>query len=175
MSIQTLFKEYKIFASEIPSQKNPQPQIFTSSIFAKNEVSARSKMSHILEKKHKIKSKNSVFLKIEIIENENKSFKIKNYGISYVYRSKNGLHNMYKEFRGLTRCDVVDMLFQNMAGKHKASENDIKIVSVDELENENLKRLNVIQFTKEDINFPIFKKSLAIEKVFVNENEKYFA
>ncbi|KAM0688431.1 hypothetical protein COBT_000303 [Conglomerata obtusa] len=175
MSIPALYKEYRIFASKAPTPNELAPQIFTSTIFAKNEISARSKMSHILNKKHKVKSTNTVFLKIEELSDENDEYVIKNYGIQYVYKSKTGVHNMYKEFRGLSRCDVVGMLYQDMAGRHKAKDNDIKIVEVKEVEKEELKRLNVIQFTKENVSFPIFKKRLACEKGFVGENEKFFA
>ncbi|KAM0678797.1 60S ribosomal protein L18A [Binucleata daphniae] len=175
MSHKTLFKEYKIHASKKPTEKEAQPQIFVSNIFAKNIVQARSKMTQILNNKHKIKSTNTLFLKVEEIPNANEECVIKNYGIQYVFRSRRGLHNMYKEFRGLSKCDVVGMLYQDMAGKHKAKEGSLKIVEVKELKADELKRLNVIQFTKENVSFPIFKKRLTKNEIIVNENEKYFA
>lgn len=175
MSHKTLFKEYKIHACKKPTDKEAEPQVFVSNIFAKNIVQARSKMTQILNSKHKIKSTNTVFLKVEEILNGNEECAIKNYGIQYVFRSRKGLHNMYKEFRGLSKCDVVGMLYQDMAGKHKAKEGSIKIVEVKELKNDELKRLNVIQFTKENVAYPIFKKRLTMQKTIVSENEQYFA
>lgn len=175
MSHKTLFKEYKVYASKTPTEKEAQPQIFVSNIYAKNVVQARSKMSQILNKKHKIKPTNAVFLKVEEIPNGNDEYQIKNYGIQYVFQSRTGIHNMYKEFRGLSKCDVVGMLYQDMAGKHKAKECALKIVEVKELKNEDLKRLNVIQFTKDNVAFPLFRKRLATNEIILGENEKYFA
>ena len=46
--------------------------------------------------------------------------KVKNFGIWIRYDSRSGTHNMYKEFRELTRADAVKSLYQDMAARHRA-------------------------------------------------------
>ena len=52
--------------------------------------------------------------------NEKKPLKVKNFGIWLRYNSRSGTHNMYKEFRELTRADAVNHLYQDMAARHRA-------------------------------------------------------
>ena len=51
---------------------------------------------------------------------EKKPLKIKNFGIWLRYDSRSGTHNMYKEFRELSRADAVKSLYQDMAARHRA-------------------------------------------------------
>jgi hypothetical protein len=46
--------------------------------------------------------------------------KVKNFGIWLRYDSRSGTHNMYKEFREMSRADAVDTLYQDMAARHRA-------------------------------------------------------
>ena len=46
--------------------------------------------------------------------------KVKNFGIWIRYDSRSGTHNMYKEFRELSRADAVKSLYQDMAARHRA-------------------------------------------------------
>jgi large subunit ribosomal protein L18Ae len=52
--------------------------------------------------------------------NEKRPLKAKNFGIWIRYDSRSGTHNMYKEFRELTRTDAVESLYQDMAARHRA-------------------------------------------------------
>ena len=45
---------------------------------------------------------------------------MKNFGIWLRYDSRSGTHNMYKEFRELSRADAVKALYQDMAARHRA-------------------------------------------------------
>lgn len=45
---------------------------------------------------------------------------MKNFGIWLRYDSRSGTHNMYKEFRELTRANAVKSLYQDMAARHRA-------------------------------------------------------
>lgn len=51
---------------------------------------------------------------------EKKPLKIKNFGIWIRYDSRSGTHNMYKEYRELSRVDAVNALYQDMAARHRA-------------------------------------------------------
>lgn len=51
---------------------------------------------------------------------EKKPLKVKNFGIWIRYDSRSGTHNMYKEYRELSRVAAVDALYQDMAARHRA-------------------------------------------------------
>lgn len=51
---------------------------------------------------------------------ERKPLKVKVFGIWIRYDSRSGTHNMYKEFRELSRADAVKALYQDMAARHRA-------------------------------------------------------
>lgn len=174
MALITEYKEYKLYASKIPTESEPQPQIFVSTIYAKNSVSARSKLNKILEKQYKIKPCKSAILDIQQITEPNDELVVKNYSISYVHRSKRGLHNMYKEFSALSRADAVSMLYHDMAGRHNAKSELINVVEVKEVSVEEMKRLKVIQYTKEDVRFPVFRKKINTKETFVPQGVKFY-
>lgn len=167
-------KEYMIYGSKIPTEQEIAPQIFFHNVFAKNEIVARSRFKNLMRTKYKIKPGKIVVLKIEELVEDLKEMKIKNYGIQLVYRSKKGIHNMYKEFRSISRCKAVEMLFNEMAGKHKAKRDDIKIVSLRELRADEMRRDRVIQFTKDDVMYPVFKKVLNTNDDFVLKETNIF-
>lgn len=173
MKLNTHMKEYKIAASRIPSNQHPCPQVYNATVYAINPVSAKSKLTKILTKQFKIKSTKTLIINLEKIEEENKNMTIKNYGISYVFKSKGKLINMYKEFRGLSRCDAVSMLYHDMAGRHNAHKDNVMIVEVKEVEIEELKRSNVIQFTGE-VRFPCFRKKSNRRETFVSEKVRFY-
>lgn len=163
-----------IYGSKIPTEQEIAPQIFFHNVFAKNEIVARSRFKNLMRTKYKIKPGKIVVLKIEELVEDLKEMKIKNYGIQLVYRSKKGIHNMYKEFRSISRCKAVEMLFNEMAGKHKAKRDDIKIVSLRELRADEMRRDRVIQFTKDDVMYPVFKKVLNTNDDFVLKETNIF-
>jgi large subunit ribosomal protein L18Ae len=45
---------------------------------------------------------------------------VKNYGIWLRYDSRSGTHNMYKEYRDVSRTLAVQSLYQDMAARHRA-------------------------------------------------------
>ena len=45
---------------------------------------------------------------------------MKNYGIWLRYDSRSGTHNMYKEYRDVSRTLAVQSLYQDMAARHRA-------------------------------------------------------
>lgn len=46
--------------------------------------------------------------------------KVKNFGIWIRYDSRSGTHNMYKEYREMSRVDAVESLYADMAARHRA-------------------------------------------------------
>ncbi|RVD92535.1 ribosomal L18A [Tubulinosema ratisbonensis] len=168
-------KEFKVFGSKMPTEKEAFPQIFTMSLFAKNELIARSKFLKQLRIKHKIKSTSAVILKVEEQIEDLTNMTVKNYGIKFVFRSRKGsLQNMYKEFRAISRCDAVDSLFGDMASRHKVKSDDVFIVSINEKQKDELIRQKTIEFAEEGVYFPVFKKELIVKDDLVLKGTKLF-
>ncbi len=51
---------------------------------------------------------------------ERRPLKVKNFGIWLRYDSRSGTHNMYKEYREMSRTDAVEALYSDMAARHRA-------------------------------------------------------
>ena len=69
---------------------------------------------------YRLTTKFSNTYQITLKINEKRPLKAKNFGIWIRYDSRSGTHNMYKEFRELTRTDAVESLYQDMAARHRA-------------------------------------------------------
>ena len=52
--------------------------------------------------------------------NEKRPTKVKNFGVWIRYDSRSGTHNMYKEYRELSRIAAVESLYSDMAARHRA-------------------------------------------------------
>lgn len=61
--------------------------------------------------------------------NEKRPLKVKNFGIWLRYDSRSGTHNMYKEFREMSRTEAVEALYQDMAARHRARFGSIHVRS----------------------------------------------
>ncbi|KAJ7442818.1 60S ribosomal protein L18A, partial [Mycena galericulata] len=69
--------------------------------------------------------------------NKKKPLKVKNFGIWLLYMRRAYTvigHNMYKEFRDLSRADAVKSLYQVIASRHRARFRSIHILRVVEME-----------------------------------------
>jgi ribosomal protein L20A (L18A) len=61
------------------------------------------------------------FLTVYFLQiHEKHPLKVKNFGIWVRYDSRSGTHNMYKEYRDLSRVDAVESLYSDMAARHRA-------------------------------------------------------
>lgn len=58
---------------------------------------------------------------------EKKPLKVKNFGIWLRYDSRSGTHNMYKEYRELSRADAVHACYQDMAARHRARFRSVQV------------------------------------------------
>ena len=88
-------------------------------IFAPNEVVAKSRFWYFLRQLHKVKKANGEIVAVNVIS-EKKPLKVKNFGIWIRYDSRSGTHNMYKEYRELSRTAAVESLYQDMSARHRA-------------------------------------------------------
>lgn len=160
------FKEYKLSACLTLSDKNPQPQIYESNIFAQNHVLARSKFFKLLNDKYKLKPSKLVLLDAKEVKEE-VTGEVKNYGISFVFRCKKGLQNSYREFRAISRVSALDFLFREAAIRIRCKRNDIFVIEIKELADDEIKTGKVAEFNQKDLKFPVFRKYSNTKDLYV--------
>ncbi|KAF2758708.1 60S ribosomal protein L20 [Pseudovirgaria hyperparasitica] len=148
-------KEYQVVGRHLPSEANPTPKLFRMRIFAPNSVVAKSRFWYFLGKLKKIKKANGEIVSLNEIH-EKRPTKVKNFGIWIRYDSRSGTHNMYKEFREMSRTDAVDALYQDMAARHRSRFRQIHILKVIEVEkSESIRRPYIKQLLTKDLKFPL--------------------
>lgn len=106
-------------------------------IFAPNTVVAKSRFWYFLMKLRKVKKANGEIVSLNVVSkycihkslsetdgnskiHEKHPLKVKNFGIWLRYDSRSGTHNMYKEYREMSRTDAVEALYQDMAARHRS-------------------------------------------------------
>ncbi|RUP51074.1 ribosomal L18ae/LX protein domain-containing protein [Jimgerdemannia flammicorona] len=97
----------QVVGRKLPSQKEPLPKLYRMRLFAPNEVVAKSRFWYFLNKLRKVKKAAGEIVSLNQIF-EKRPQQIKNYGIWLRYDSRSGTHNMYKEYRELSRTDAVE-------------------------------------------------------------------
>ncbi|KAL7003968.1 60S ribosomal protein L20B [Cystobasidiomycetes sp. EMM_F5] len=119
-------KEYQVIGRKLPSEKDDSPKLYRMRVFAPNEVVAKSRFWYYLRKLRKVKKAAGELVAINEIS-ERKPLKVKNFGIWLRYDSRSGTHNMYKEFRELSRADAVKACYQDMAARHRARFRSVQV------------------------------------------------
>ncbi|PFH47659.1 hypothetical protein AMATHDRAFT_151608 [Amanita thiersii Skay4041] len=160
-------QEYQIVGRHLPTESNPTPKIFRMRIFAPNEVVAKSRFWYFLRQLNKVKKANGEIIGVNVIS-EKRPLRIKNFGIWIRYDSRSGTHNMYKEFRELTRADAVKALYQDMAARHRARFRSIHILRVVEIEKkDDVRRPYIRQLMEPDLKFPLPHRVSKSRSLFV--------
>ncbi|KAF9731136.1 ribosomal L18ae protein family [Paraphaeosphaeria minitans] len=148
-------QEYQIIGRHLPSEANPTPKLYRMRIFAPNEVVAKSRFWYFLGKLRKIKKANGEIVSVNQIH-EKRPQKVKNFGIWIRYDSRSGTHNMYKEYREMSRTDAVDALYQDMAARHRSRFRSIHILKVVEVEKTaDIRRPYMKQLLVKNLKFPL--------------------
>ncbi|KAF2868696.1 ribosomal L18ae/LX protein domain-containing protein [Massariosphaeria phaeospora] len=148
-------QEYQVVGRHLPSEANPTPKLYRMRIFAPNEVVAKSRFWYFLGKLRKIKKANGEIISLNQIF-EKRPQKVKNFGIWIRYDSRSGTHNMYKEYRELSRTDAVDALYQDMAARHRSRFRSIHILKVVEVtKTADIRRPYIKQLVTKGLKFPL--------------------
>jgi len=147
--------QYRIVGRKLPSQKDPNPQLYRMTIFAQDEVVAKSRFWYFMRKLKKIKKSAGQVVKVQQINEKNPTAKVKNYGIWLRYDSRTGTHNMYREYRDLTTADAVTHAYRDMGARHSARSSSIQIIKVAPIEASKCRRPNIKQFHNNRIKFPL--------------------
>lgn len=101
--------------------------------------------------------------------------KVKNFGIWLRYDSRSGTHNMYKEFRDLSRADAVKSLYQDMAARHRARFRSIHILRVVEIAKaDDVRRPYIKQLLTPNLKFPLPHRVAKTAATFVANRPSTF-
>jgi len=137
----------------LPSAETPNPTLYRMRVFARDAVLARSNFWYQMKRQHKVrKIQGEIISTSEIFEK--KTSAVRNYGVYLRYLTRTGTVNMYKEYRDVSLCGAVSQMYMEMSGRHSAPANSIQIIRTSVLNNNEVKRRQVEQFTYEDIRFP---------------------
>ncbi|KAI9730711.1 MAG: 60S ribosomal protein L20 [Cirrosporium novae-zelandiae] len=146
-------------------------------IFAPNTVVAKSRFWYFLMKLRKVKKANGEIISLNVIH-EKRPTKVKNFAVWLRYDSRSGTHNMYKEYREMSRTDAVEAMYQDMAARHRARFRSIHILKVAEIEKTaDVKRPYLKQLLVKDLKFPLPHRVPKVggKKVFAPRRPNTFA
>jgi len=161
--------EYQVIGRHLPTESNPTPSLYRMRIFAPNDVVAKSRYWYFLRGLKKVKKATGEIVSLNKIY-EKRPLKVKNFGIWLRYDSRSGTHNMYKEYRELSRTDAVQSLYQDMAARHRARFRSVHILRVVELEKTaDIKRPYIKQLVTKNLKFPL------THRVIRGNNKKIFS
>ncbi|KAI6118112.1 ribosomal L18ae/LX protein domain-containing protein [Pisolithus thermaeus] len=167
-------QEYQVVGRHLPTESDPTPKIYRMRIFAPNEVVAKSRFWYFLRQLKKVKKASGEILDVSVIY-EKKPLKVKNFGIWLRYDSRSGTHNMYKEFRELSRADAVKSLYQDMAARHRARFRSIHILRVVELKKaDDVRRPYIKQLLEPKLRFPLPHRVAKSTSTFVSRRPSTF-
>ncbi|KAL2802629.1 60S ribosomal protein L20 [Aspergillus granulosus] len=169
--------EYQVIGRHLPTEANPTPKLYRMRIFAPNTVVAKSRFWYFLTQLRKVKKANGEIVSLNVIS-EKRPLKVKNFGIWLRYDSRSGTHNMYKEFREMSRTDAVESLYQDMAARHRARFGSIHILKVVEVEKaDSIRRPYIKQLLTKNLKFPLPHRSAKSnqKKVFAYSRPSTFA
>ncbi|KCV72673.1 50S ribosomal protein L18Ae [Fonticula alba] len=147
--------EFVVVGRHVPTEAEPSPKLYRMRIFAPNNLVAKSRYWQYMKKLQRIKKSVGEILHVGEVPEKNPNV-VKNFGIWIRYDSRSGTHNMYKEYRELSRADAVSACYMDLAGRHRARARSIQIIRIQEVEkSEDLRRAYVQQFLNSKIKFPL--------------------
>ncbi|KAI8923621.1 ribosomal L18ae/LX protein domain-containing protein [Entophlyctis helioformis] len=150
----TRLNEYQVVGRRLPTEKEPTPKLYRMRIFATNDVVAKSRFWYFVKMVSKVKKASGEIVSVNQIFEKNPTA-VTNYGIWLRYNSRSGTHNMYKEYRELTRTDAVAACYQDMAARHRARFGSVQIIKVAEVKNADVRRPYIKQILEPGLKFPL--------------------
>nr|AFK36152.1 unknown [Lotus japonicus] len=151
-------REYRIIGRKLPSTTVKTPPLYEMHIYAPDEVQAKSRFWFFLRQLKRVKKSAGEIVECKLV-NERKPLVVKNFGIWLRYDSRSGTHNMYREYRDLTRALAVTQCYRDMGAKHRARPSTIQIMKIKRLPAKECRRPHVTQFHDSKIKFPMVNKA----------------
>ena len=141
-------------------------------LFCQNKIVAKSRFWYFLSKLQKAKRAYGEIVSVSLVclefvsellckglilvqIREKQAKNVKTFGVWLRYDSRTGTHNMYKEYRELSRADAVSACYAEMASRHKARFYNVQIIRVVVLDDEKVRRPQVRQFLNKKLRFPL--------------------
>jgi large subunit ribosomal protein L18Ae len=138
-------REYRIIGRKLPSATLKTPPLYEMHIYAPDEVQAKSRFWFFLRQLKRVKKSAGEIVECKLV-NERKPLTVKNFGVWLRYDSRSGTHNMYREYRDLTRALAVTQCYRDMGAKHRARPSTIQIMKIKRLPAKECRRVHVTQF-----------------------------
>ncbi|KAJ9058997.1 60S ribosomal protein L20B [Entomophthora muscae] len=145
------FNEYQVIGRKLPTEREPIPKLFRMSLFAPNETVAKSRYWYFLKKVSKVKKASG---------SRKEASCCQEFRIWLRYDSRSGTHNMYKEYREMTRAAAVEACYLDMAARHRARFRSVQIIRVAEVKAADVRRAYIQQLLKPKLRFPLPHRSL---------------
>ena len=150
----TRMRLYQVVGRKAPTKTDENPSAYRMKIFAPNEVMAKSRFWYFMHQMRKMKKTTGEILDVnEITEKDNKT--VKNFGIWMKYNSRSGTHNMYREYRDTNLNAAIDMMYNDMAGRHRSRNKSIQVIRTAVVADADCKRPTTLQYIDANIKYPL--------------------
>lgn len=150
--------QYHVVGRMVPgkggSSADEETAVYRMRIFAPNPVVAKSRFWYFLRKLKRVKKANGEILVVNEIHEKDIST-VKVFGVWLRYKSRSDTVNMYKEFRDVAMTGAVEQMYMEMSGRHRARWSSIHVLKVQEVEKDDVRRPNTLQFMEDDLRFPL--------------------
>jgi len=165
LGLQQNIRLFEMVGRAAPTVKNPAPKMFRMKIFARNEVTAKSRFWYYMRSLCKAKSTGGEVLSLKEIH-ERKPNQVKNFAVWLRYNSRSGIHNMYKEYRDTTLNGAVGQMYSEMAGRHRARACNLQIIRTATIKDSECKRPHTLQFHGGKVRFPLVRNMPMVPKKY---------
>ena len=150
-------KHYQVVGRATPSEKEQKPTVYKFEVFAPNFVVAKSKFWKLMRDKYKVKATSGDILSCRVVRD--KTIAARNYSVNMVYYSqKCGYTQLTKQFRDVSKAGAVSKAYNDLASRHRAKYVNVEVLSVKSVENKDVIRPFVAQFTKPRVAFPLLNR-----------------
>ena len=152
---------FLIYARALPTAATPEPKVVCARVYAANAVFARSRFWKLSLRQYKLKKARGEVLRVEEV-NEKDTTTPRNFGVFLKYRSTIGVHNTFKEYRDTTVNGAINQMYDEMGGNHHVSSERIEIISVKELQKEELRERKprcLLWNESDKIRYPLWKRT----------------
>jgi len=157
--------EFQVIGRRTPTEKEPEPKLYRMRLFAPNDVVAKSRFWYFVKQQKNVKKATGQIVSVTKIAEKHPEV-LKNFAIWVRYHSRSGIHNMYKEYRDVTRVGAVRQLYKEMASRHRARWSSIHIIRVDTIANSAVRRANTLQYLDAKIRFPLPHRVVKVAKAY---------
>lgn len=128
--------------------------MYRMTIFAHNEVVAKSRFWYFLRQLKKVKKATGEIVDVKLIQEKKRERRVKNYGVWLRFTSRTGTYNMYKEYRDLSVAEAVTACFRDMGATYRVRPHSVQIIRIEEVDAAKTRRPHIKQFHDSHLKFP---------------------